>query len=255
MNDADGGGALAGPLVFASFALPPNEHGYCGPSNSPLAEYLAERADDGGLGELAKTFEGAWPYLQLIAMQSGIGDPLDRRVVEAYWLGGSLASRIEISALGESMRDRFSVRSGWSGLSDGLRSFGGEPTHAYHVFNVYPWLGLLRSGMLDPGLDVLDRCRIRWGRVTAIGSLGISVISRSLAFKDGLLGLGAERSELVTAVPGLTDISVGDDLALHWGWACARLETYQLDQLSRSHTAALRLANRSNAARNLVGVD
>ncbi len=253
MNGSNGGGGLTGPLVFARFALPPNEQGYCGPSNSPLAEYLHESTDDGGLGELATAFEGAWPYLQLIAMQSGIGDPLDRRVVEAYWLGGSLASSIEISAFGESMRDRFSARSGWSSLSDGLSSFGGEPTHAYHVFNVYPWLGLLRSGILEPGLDVLDRCRIRWGRVTAVGALGISVTSRRLTFEHDRLVLGDEGLEVVTPVPGLGKVSVGDDVALHWEWACARLDRYQLDQLRTSHAAALQLANRSTASRNLVG--
>lgn len=253
MNGLNGDGSLGGPFVFARFALPPNEQGYCGPSNSPLAEYLHESNDDGGLGELAKAFEGAWPYLQLIAMQSGIGDPLDRRVVEAYWLGGSLGSTIDISAFGESMRDRFSSRSGWPGLSDGLSSFGGEPTHAYHVFNVYPWLGMLRSGILEPGLDVLDRCRIRWGRVTTVGPFGITVTSRRLAFDAGSLFLGPESVEVVTAVPGLAGLSVGDDVALHWGWACARLDRHQLDHLRTSHASALRLANRTAASRDLAG--
>ena len=39
----------------------------------------------------------------------------------------------------------------------------GAPQHSLHVFAVYPWLGLLRGGMDGPPLEVLDRCRIRWG--------------------------------------------------------------------------------------------
>jgi len=43
-----------------------------------------------GLRHVAARFEGAWPYLQLIAACNGIGEPLDRRVVEAYWVGNEL---------------------------------------------------------------------------------------------------------------------------------------------------------------------
>ncbi len=254
MNHPIGGASAAtGPLVFARFALPPNQQGYCGPSSSPLAEYLEAGIDDGGLAPLAQVFEGAWPYLQLIAVQSGIGDPLDRRVVEGYWLGSTLASTIDVSALGNSMRDRFSPRRGWTGLSDGFSVHGGDPTHAYHVFNVYPWLGLLRSGLLEPGLEVLDRCRIRWGRVLGMDPAGILVSSRRLEFSNGILGLGSETVEVVAAVPGLTDLSIGDDVALHWGWVCAGLAGHQLQDLKSSHANALRLANLSGASRQVVG--
>ena len=43
--------------------------------------------DDRGLRALAQQFAGAWPYLELIAPATGLADPLDRRVVEAYWVG------------------------------------------------------------------------------------------------------------------------------------------------------------------------
>ena len=254
MNDPVGAASPAsGPLVFARFALPPNQQGYCGPSSSPLAEYLEAGVDDGGLASLAQAFEGAWPYLHLIAVQSGIGDPLDRGVVEGYWLGSALASAVDVSALGNSMRDRFYPRRGWAGLSDGFSVHGGDPTHAYHVFNVYPWLGLLRSGLLEPGVEVLDRCRIRWGRVLETSPSGVFVLSRRLEFSNGILGLGSEIVEVVEAVPGLADLAIGDDVALHWGWVCARLSGHQLQDLKRSHARALRLANSSGASHQTVG--
>lgn len=84
--DAPAGPPLAGPLLFVRYAYPPNSLGYCGPADSrAFYEYGAAGVVDRGLVELAQAFHGAWPYLELIAGASGIADPLDRRVVEAYW--------------------------------------------------------------------------------------------------------------------------------------------------------------------------
>ncbi|MEO6208381.1 MAG: DUF6390 family protein, partial [Candidatus Limnocylindrales bacterium] len=78
-------GPIAGASLFARYAYPPNELGYCGPQDSrAVLEYGAAGVVDRGLVELAKGFAGAWPYLETIAGMAGIPDPLDRRVVEAY---------------------------------------------------------------------------------------------------------------------------------------------------------------------------
>lgn len=79
-----------GPVLFARYAYPPNSLGYCGPSDpSALLQAASDGTDLVELGHLAARFEGAWPYLQLIAACNGIANPLDRRVVEAYWVGNS----------------------------------------------------------------------------------------------------------------------------------------------------------------------
>jgi hypothetical protein len=53
---------VAGALLFARYAYPPNALGLCG-ADSPrtLLEYGNARESDGGLAELARTFDGAWP--------------------------------------------------------------------------------------------------------------------------------------------------------------------------------------------------
>ena len=67
---------------------------------------------DRGLVRLAQAFAGAWPYLELIAAGCGIGDPLDRRVVEAYWVGNDLLDKVPVTEIGDSMQDRFRHRTG-----------------------------------------------------------------------------------------------------------------------------------------------
>ena len=115
---------------------------------------------DGGLAELARTFEGAWPYLTLIADANGIADPLDPRVVEAYWVGNELLDRVRRMTLARHVEDRFRGRIGrsWRRVLDAVAA-GAVPHHSFHVFAVYPWLGLLRTGVVDEPLHVLDRCR------------------------------------------------------------------------------------------------
>ena len=127
--------------------IPPNSLGLCGAdATRTLLEYGDARASDGGLAEFAETFEGAWPYLELIAGANEIADPLDPRVVDAYWVGNELLDRVS-PALARHVEDRFRGRVGSSyrRILDAVAA-GAAPHHTFHVFAVYPWLGLLRAG-------------------------------------------------------------------------------------------------------------
>jgi hypothetical protein len=79
--------APSGPVLFARYAFPPNHHGYCGPADTLAFFQQGVDGGDDGLRAMAKEFAGAWPYLELIAHGTGLVDPLDRRVVDAYWVG------------------------------------------------------------------------------------------------------------------------------------------------------------------------
>ena len=87
---------LEGSLLFARYAFMPNHLGYCGgPESQDLLEYAREGVADEGLNQIIRQFQAAYPYLQFIARSTGIGDPMDPRVVQAYWLGGDLLRRVE----------------------------------------------------------------------------------------------------------------------------------------------------------------
>jgi len=231
--------ALDGALTFARFAYPPNHLGYCGPDvNDELLQRVSAGAADQELRTLAQGFEGAWPYLELIATCNKIDDPLDRRVVEAYWIGNRLLDRVDASTFADSLASRFGPQLAHvedrDRLLAPLRS-GAQPHHGFHVFGVYPWVGLLRTGAVDSALFVLDRCRVRWGRVASISDDQVVVVSRPLTFDGTRLDLGEPREEVATqAARGyrLTpDLAVGDWCALHWNWVCMRLDRRQLAAL------------------------
>ena len=229
---------VSGPVLFARFAYPPNALGYCGP-NDPGA--LLESANAGHLASLthlAHQFDGAWPYLELIAGCNGLSDPLDRRVVEAYWLGNELAVNVPGLTLASSLDDRFAARTRQhqSDIAAAVAA-GGVPQHNFHVFAVYPWLGMLRAGREGPAFDVLERCRIRWGQVLESRGDTVRVRSRSLAFERSRLTLGPERVEEVRrsldGVGFVDDLSPGEVVSLHWDWVCDRLTPHSLRWLRR----------------------
>lgn len=242
--------AADGPTLFARYAYPPNELGYCGPDDHrALLQYAAAGTVDPGLAQLARGFAGAWPYLELIAGATRIGHPLDRRVVEAYWLGSSLLHRIDMREFGNSLVERFRRRAGpgWTFLAEAI-PVGALPTHSFHVFGVYPWVGLLRGERSEHPLHVLDRCRVRWGRVLTVDGDRATVLSQPLTWDGARLALGGYREESVSrATSGLGlagEVRPGDWVSLHWDWVCDRLSRRQLTNLRRYSLLQLDVTNR-----------
>lgn len=239
-----------GATTFARYAYPPNALGYCGPDDhAALLQYAASGTTDGGLAQLARGFAGAWPYLELIAGETGIGQPLDARVVEAYWLGSPLLHRVDMTSFGTALLDRFRTRaaSRWTHLAEAI-PVGALPTHSFHVFGVYPWVGLLNGERPEQPLEVLQGCRIRWGQVLELTDDRAVVLSQPLTWDGSRLALGGYRPESVTrgvAGQGLaTQLEIGDWVALHWGWICDRLSTRQLIDLRRYSMLQLDVTNR-----------
>lgn len=274
-----------GATMFARYAYPPNELGYCGPSESePLLAAAGHAPDDRAspsrralpgsrsptdLRRLAEQFDGAWCYLETLARGTGLEDPLDHRVVEAYWLGSPLLERLEGAEFARAVTGRFADQPGarLSGLAPADSSphlpghspdhFLGRSTgrsdgtarahHAYHVFEVYPWTGLLGVGDGQPALGILDRCRVRWGRVLAVDADRALVRSRPLTWDGTRLALGPPRTELPRWASGgrslLPRVAAGDRVALHWDWICDALSERQLTELRRRTAEQLELTN------------
>jgi hypothetical protein len=240
---------VSGTTLFARYAYPPNELGYCGPDDASVLLQRGSAVAQAQIAEHARQFEGAWAYLEIIAAAAGIADPLDARVVEAYWIGNELLANVEPDSLVSTLRERFGDQPGASWVP-------GPPHHGFQVFSVYPWVGLLRRGTGEVALSVLEQCRIRWGEVIAIEGERVRVQSRPLVLADGLLELGAAQEQTAAwsvdgrtllaaeADSGAAPVSVGDHVAMHWDWVCdvlspaqvARLELHTTDQLARTNT-------------------
>ncbi|MBY0396131.1 MAG: hypothetical protein K2X91_06620, partial [Thermoleophilia bacterium] len=163
-RSARSGHEVSGPTRFARYAFGPNRLGYCGPEASrELFQQATGGGDDAALRDLARGFEGAWPYLELIARANGIADPLDDRVVDAYWIGNDLLRAVTPALLGRSLEVRFRPRlraDGWRWMA-ATPEAGAAPVHAFHVLDVFPKVGLLRTEHADGDVglaaDEIDR--------------------------------------------------------------------------------------------------
>jgi hypothetical protein len=229
-------------VLFARYAFPPNELGYCGPGD---ADVLLRGDNPAEVAAHAIQFDGAWPYLRAIADAAGIDDALDSDVVRSYWVGGPLLNRVEPAALLDKLRNSF------AGQVTGLLADLGDPVgvlahHSFHVFVVYPWVRFLDR---DPttALRVLQDCRIRWGTVESVDSEHVVMVSRPLTLLTGSLGLGEPTTERVrwskdgaslTAAP-----APGDTVSAHWDWICSTLTEAEADALADATRTTLDLVN------------
>jgi hypothetical protein len=232
---------VSGPVLFARYAYGPNSLGYCGPEAS--AELFGEATtgfNDRPLRELATRFEGAYPYLALIARANGIADPLDYRVVDAYWIGNELLRAIGQRTFADSLDVRFRQRvsaAEWPWLQR-KGADGALPVHAFHVLDVFPRLGLMRSGSTDRAMETMDSCRIRWGRVIDRVGDHLLVSASHLEMVDGVFRLAPP---VVEQVQGWIDgagligsperVRAGDFVSIHWDWACEVLTPARLKAL------------------------
>jgi hypothetical protein len=242
----------SGPLLFARYAFGPNRLGFCGPDDAAaLFELAVDGRHDRDIRALAQQFEGAWPYLELIARSNARPDPLDRAVVEAYWLGSPLLESVGPGDLGPSLATRFRPRldgSAWRWLAAKPED-GAKPVHAFHVLDVFPRVGLLRSDRVGDVLRTIDSCRIRWGRVLEVDGDWLTASVVPIRMVDGRLTLGAPAPERVQAwrdgAGFLPAIVPGEVISIHWSWACDRLDGRRLANLVGWTRHHLELANRT----------
>ena len=124
---------------------------------------------------------------------------------------------------------------------------GALPVHAFHVLDVFPKVGLLRTGEIDRVLQTMDACRIRWGRVLERDGDWLVVSAPSLVMTAGRLAIGPPQADRVRAwqdgASFLDGVEVGDTISMHWDWACERLNRGQLARLRAFTNREIVIAN------------
>ncbi|MFI6043751.1 DUF6390 family protein [Nocardia sp. NPDC051321] len=235
---------ISGTEFFARYAYAPNRLGYCGPP-----EAVALRGgSEAGVRAVARQFSGAWPYLRVMSRLTGIADPLDHRLVESYWLGGGIGADLDPEAFAAELLAVIGPLAGhyWTHLTADLATEAAA-NHGFHVLGVYPWTRLLGTAKSNHPVQVLDGCRISWGTVIDCTGTDITLSRRELVWDGRELSLSdpaPQHAEIWTdgysAVP---DVTPGDQVAVHWGRLCDRLNPSQVHNLETSTTRQLRVTN------------
>lgn len=211
-RDMDVRVAAAGAAMFARYAYPPDDVGHTVADHArELRDYAPGGLSAPALGQQLRAYVASLPALTQIAHTWGTEDPLDVRVVEAYWVGVPTRGR-----MGMDVTDHH---------------------HNASVLITGPWRDLLRGESASQALHALDQCRVRWGRVINVQSDSVTVRSRPLVFANDALSLSEPHVETVALKPegasAPARVRQGDWCAMHWGWLADRLTTRQLVQLRR----------------------
>ena len=115
------------------------------------------------------------------------------------------------------------------------------------MLDVFPVAGFLRGEATGDILRTIDSCRIRWGTVRDRIGGDLLVDAVPLEWRDGKLQLGAPRPETVRGWQdglGFVDTAApGDVIAIHWDWACERLDERQARTLQAWTARELAIAN------------
>jgi hypothetical protein len=247
---------LSGALTCARYAFAPNLYHYCGPdTKGELGDYLKAELSDGGLVEHLTKFETLYPYFQAIAQANAITDPLDLRVVDAYWVGNELLDKLIEADVYRALVEfqRLPKRLPKKELKWLLPKIDQRARlhHSFHVFNVFSRTG---HHTVKQTIETMDECRISWGEVIStkhearnpkqIQNSNIQIKSQKLIYKNGKMSLIPAVREVVVAQEALgKKLKPGDMVSVHWGFVCDKLTMKQVDNLDKYTRFHLKLAN------------
>lgn len=238
-----------GVFLHAKHALMPNNLGYCGPDeNSTILEHLHSSSSGEDLLSTLKGFEAAYPFVKMIAESNG-RDPFDYEVTEAYWIGNKLLDNVEPSKFYRFSQNGPTTRMTAQDSKDLFRDLGtsAKPHHTFYVLGMY---SRAKGGPeVDKKLlELMDSCRISWGRVVGVNKKTLTVERPPLALDEGRLRLARpQRKEIVfdKEIRPFDTVRKGDWVSVHWNFASEKLRAYQVRNL-RSYTALdIQAANRS----------
>jgi hypothetical protein len=225
----------SGTLLHAKHALTPNILGYCGPDeNGTILEHLYQSSVSESLLKTLKRFEAAYPFLKLIA-KAAAKAPFDYKVAEAYWIGNSLLDSVQPAQFyqfSHSLNSRL-PRQDAKAL---FTKVGGvaRPHHTFYVLGMYCRANV-NSSNRDKLVELMDSCRISWGKVVDVKRQSLVVERAPLALDgDDHLALGGlERKEVGydSGIAPFGEIRRGDLVSLHWNFSSERLTPRQFRNL------------------------
>jgi hydrogenase maturation factor len=245
-----------GAILAARHSFMPNRLGYCGPDeNEVLFEACLSNKRSKELLSALEGFTGAQPYLKFIAQSQGL-EPFDYRVVEAYWIGNDILERIPRTGFYDHLRERLARKFPREHIRKLFESkpFATFPHHALHVFNAFSTMGTVPDafanavGRDDQVGDLMDKCRISWGKVLSLDNDGNLIVEyEPLQRRDGILSLGqAVQARVISRINDncfMPDVKMGDWVSFHWGFACSILSAQQVANLRKYTHMDMAVAN------------
>lgn len=247
------GRLLRGALLHAKHAYMPNSLGYCGPDDrGSILEHLHDSSVTPGLLKQLRAFEAAYPFIELIGRAAG-RDAFEYPVPEAYWIGNELLDQVQSKDFYSFTHSRLPGRDP-AEVRRVFRSAGAtaRPHHTFHVMSTYATSSVADGPSLTTEgnrkiQELVDNCRISWGRVKRVGKGTLVVEGRPMKLVDGVFSLDEPVSKTVKfdrGVPPFGAVKPGDWVTVHWNFACDVIKPVQVRNAEKFTMADIATMNR-----------
>lgn len=229
---------LSGPRLAALYSLMPNRLGFCGSQKNSdqekLRNFLLGKVSEREVRKILSKFEAAYAYYKLIAKKNHIRDPLNKRVVEAYWLGNKLLEKVSAKDLKNLIINDF-VKPNLLSLEKAIERSARIPKNskAHHSFHVFI-LGSITGRVDFRDVKLQDICRTGWGKIISIKDKKVLVEYNSLVKEKGRVKFGKKkRKEIDWDEKIVPDISQGDFVSFHWNFLAQKLGKEDVKNLEK----------------------
>lgn len=241
-----------GIKIAAYYSYPSYSLGFCGPqdkkSRKILYDYICNKPiSEKSIRNIFEKFEAAYSYYKLIAKKNNISDPLNEKVVRAFWVGNNLLDKITKKDIQKLILTEFNK----PGLLNNKEAkqkalkvpIDSVPHHSFHVLI----LGAIAKRIKLEGV-LIDLCRIGWGKV-----IKLKIQHKKLIIKYKPLTLSKKitlkenvEKEIKWSRKTAPYVKVGDWVSFHWGEACEVLDKNSLKNLKFYTQKTINLVNGQN---------
>lgn len=233
--------------LAACYSYPPARLKFCGrQKNTPqiLSRYASgEKIPLKKIKEIFENFEASYPYYQLIAQSNQIKNPLNYKVIEAYWLGNKLLDKIKPPDLKKLILTQFSQKGLLNSKiakqkADSLPK-NALPHHSFHVLI----LGSI-TGKVKFTTALRNICCINHGQIIEIKKNKLKITYQPLKNKNNQFFLGKiTTKEIIWDKNFIPQIKKRDTVSFHWDQACQILNQREIKNLSKYTLLNIKAAN------------
>lgn len=227
---------------FLNYSYEPFRLHFCGPQDAASFEVVDDflrgrKISHKRIQQVAEEFVGVYPYLKLIAKKNDL-EPLNKQVIEAYWLGNNLLKQVTANDLKELIMNEF-VGPGRLDKATGEKLSQNIPLRAaaHHSFHVL-YIGSITNTVQLVG-KMLDLCRVSWGEAVMINKTNnkstLLVKYNPLLIKSNEIKLSRDevKKEIKWNQKILPKIIKGQSVSFHWDLACEILSEDQVKNLEK----------------------
>jgi len=217
------------------FSYITNRLRYCGPKDAFKDFRLAlegKRYNNKKIKDELRRYEGLSVYLESIGAINSL-DMFDYKVIESYWLGNDLLdsfTKNDLKKIIFKLIKKGLPKTYASDLANRIPD-GMNPSHSFNVL----FVGVGRTtGAVPTNIITINKCLILDAKILKVTDRQLIVNTTPLTISKGVLKNSKSEIQYIDYIKELLPrLKVGDNIAIHWDFACKLLNNKEVGNLRK----------------------